>query len=96
MKYYYTTNSNGTTYEGFRPFAGDPGCAEAPAWVPADWECGRALHVVEGNPWCALRHVDRDGLRAYAVEPLDARPERGGKIRCRAVRVVRELTLGGE
>ena len=92
MKYYYTTNSNGTTYEGFRPFAGDPGYAEAPDWVPDDRECGQALHVVEGNPWCALRHVNRDGLRAYAVEPVDARPKRCGKIRCRAVRVARELT----
>lgn len=91
MRYYYTTNADGTTHDGFAPFA-DGDLAEAPDWVPDDRECGAALHVVAKNPLKALWHVDRSGLRVYEVEPLDARPERGGKIRCRAVRRIRELS----
>ena len=90
--YYYVTNGDGTTFEGFRPFAnGD--IAVAPDWVPDNRECGAALHVVEGDPTLALDHVLRDYPRAFEVEPIDARPERDGKIRCRALRSIRELSV---
>jgi hypothetical protein len=90
--YYYVTNGDGTTFEGFRPFAnGD--IAEAPDWVPDNRECGAGLHVVEDDPTRALDHVLRDYPRAFEVEPIDPRPERGGKIRCRALRLIRELSV---
>ena len=92
MTYYYVTNGDGTTYEGFRPFAnGD--IAEAPDWVPDDRDCGAALHVVEGDPTRALDYILRNCPRASEVEPIDPRPEYEGKIRCRALRLIRELSV---
>jgi hypothetical protein len=90
--YYYVTNGDGTTYNRFRPFAnGD--IAEASDWVPDNRECGAGLHVVEDDPTRALDHVLRDYPRAFEVEPIDARPACGGKIRCRALRLIRELSV---
>ena len=81
-KYYYCTNGDGTTHNGFRPFAGGP-VAIAPDWIPDDRECGNALHCCAHNPLRCLGYVTRENPVIHEVEPVDARPEKGGKIRAR-------------
>ena len=92
-RYYYSTNGDGTTYEGFRPFAnGDR--AEAPDWNPdATIECGQGLHVVTDNPLKALRYVSRDDPIFYEVKPEKLLPENGGKHRCKALTRIREVEI---
>ena len=91
-KYYYITNGDGTTHEGFVPFEnGD--YAEAPDWNPnEEIECGNALHVVSGNPIKAFLYISREDPVCYEVEPIELMPERGGKHRCKGLRKVSEIT----
>ena len=91
-KYYYVTNGDGTTHEGFVPFKnGD--YAEAPDWIPDNGiTCGNALHVVSGNPIKAFLYISRKDPVCYEVEPVELMPERGGKHRCKGLKKVSEIT----
>jgi len=91
-KFYYSTNADGTTYDGFVPFTNDSVCAEAPDWIDDDRECGHGLHVVSENPLRALLFVSRGYQpKFYEVQPFDLKPEVNGKYRCRALRRIREV-----
>lgn len=92
VRYFYVINGDGTTRDGFKPFSGpDPNYAEAPDWIDDDRACGNALHVVSENPAKALEVVTRNKPVAYEVEPIDLKPGRGDKYRCRALRKIRQL-----
>ena len=91
MTYYYSTNGDGTTYGGFRPFM-DGDTAYAPDWNPdPECECGGGLHVVTGHPLYALAFVTRTNPIFCEVVVIDSNPERGGKIRCRGLTRLREI-----
>jgi len=91
-KYYYSTNGDGTTCGGFRPFEnGDR--AEAPDWNPDPGiECGQALHVSDLKIG-TLAFVKRVDPVIYEVEVEDLLPKHGGKYRCKALTRVREVEI---
>ena len=91
-KYYYSTNSDGTTYGGFEPFK-DGDRAEAPDWNPdPKIGCGQALHVSDLKIG-TLAFVDRVDPVIYEVEVEDVLPKNGGKYRCKALTRVREVEI---
>ena len=95
-KYYYCTNGDGTTCNGFTPFPNDRDgeMAFAPDWLAdPNIECGNALHVVADNPLRCLAFVERNNPRFFEVEPIELMPEKGGKYRCRAVKRIREVQI---
>lgn len=92
IKYYYVTNKDGTTFNGFKPFENNADYAEAPDWIDDDRECGYALHVVSDNPCKALSFVVRDHPIAHEVEPIDLKLEMNDKFRCRALKKIRTLS----
>jgi len=95
MKYYYWTNGDHTTHNGFLPFGpkGRGRIARAPDWNPdASIECGQGLHVVKQWPLATFQFVSRENGICYEVKPVGAALERGGKVRCSALKKTKKLT----
>ena len=91
-QYYYSTEADGTTYGGFRPFdSGD--VAVAPDWNPNPRiECGQGLHVVTGHPLRSHEFVKRANPVYYEVQPRELVPAlTGRKYRCHSLRRLRRL-----
>ncbi len=94
-EYFYSTNSDGTTFGGFVPFSrkNNPDYARAPDWYDNPLrECGGALHVAD-HPLGTLAYCQRDEHPIiYRVNPIKLMPKRGGKYRCKALRRQRTKT----